>query len=210
MSPLRLALGAALLIVAAGCTRAPAPPPAAPTAFTPVLSVKELMEHIVDPVADWVFDAATIDVSAAGVTETKPTSDEDWLKVERGALMLAEASNLLMIERPVAPPGSDDPPHEPGKPAPELSAKEIQAKIDADRAMWNAHADQLRVASLGALKLARARNVDKLFEAGAIIDNACESCHLEYWYPGDKAAVEADRQKRATWGQTPERGDSRP
>jgi hypothetical protein len=39
--------------------------------LTPVLSVKELMEHIVDPTAGWIFDAAVIDVSEKGVVETK-------------------------------------------------------------------------------------------------------------------------------------------
>ena len=28
---------------------------------------------------------------------------------------------------------------------------------------------------------------DALFEAGSDLDDACEQCHLEYWYPGDKA-----------------------
>ena len=63
------------------------------------------MEHIVDPIADWVFDAAVIDVSEKGVVETKPLTDEDWLKVERGALILAESANLLKMPRAMVPPG---------------------------------------------------------------------------------------------------------
>ena len=40
------------------------------------------------------------------VNHDVPVSDDDWLKVERGFLMLAEASNLLKMPRPVAPAGS--------------------------------------------------------------------------------------------------------
>ena len=48
--------------------------------LTPILSVKELMESIIDPQADWVFDAVGVDVTATGTVETKPTSDEDWIR----------------------------------------------------------------------------------------------------------------------------------
>jgi hypothetical protein len=94
------------------CTAKPSPAPqaAAPAvagdALTPVLSVKELMEHIIDPTADWIFDAAVIDVNAKGTQTTTPVSDEDWLKVERGALLLAESSNLLKMPRAMVPAGT--------------------------------------------------------------------------------------------------------
>ena len=192
-------------LVAAGCSSPPAPAaltaPAAPAAadLTPVLSIQELMEHIVDPTADWIFDAAVIDVSAAGTRETKPISDDDWLQVERGALLLAESANLLKMPRAVVAAGTPIATHDPGQPAPELSPAEIQAKIDEDRARWNAHADELRVVALESLTVVKARNAEGLFDVGNRVDQACESCHLEYWYPGDKAAVLADQQKRVTY-----------
>jgi hypothetical protein len=206
MTPRRLLAAAAVLFTATACTQTPpapaaAPAPAAP-AFEAVLSVKELMEHIIDPIADWVFDAATIDVTAKGITETKPVTDDDWLKVERGALILAESSNLLKIHRPVAAAGSERV-NEPGKPAPELSTQEIQTKIDGDYALWQKHADELRVAALQTLAIVRKRDVQGLFEAGAIIDKACESCHLEYWYPGDRKVVEEDAKKTVTFDKKP-------
>ena len=75
----------------------------------------------------------------------------------------------------------------PGETRPELSGSEIDAKINADRPRWNQHADALRVASLNALKMVKARNPEGILDAGTAIDKACESCHLEYWYPGDRA-----------------------
>ena len=180
-------------------TAGPAQAAAAAPAVTPVLTVKELMEHIVDPTADWIFDAAVVDVSAAGISETQPKTDEDWLKVERGALLLAEASNLLKMKRAMAPPGTEAVPGEPGKPAPELSPAEIQAKIDADPARWDSHADQLRTVALASLPVIKKRDPEALFKIGTDIDNACESCHLEFWYPGDRPLVEAERQKRVTY-----------
>jgi len=47
------------------------------------------------------------------------------------------------------------------------------------------------------MEVADRRDGKALFEASADIDMACEDCHLEYWYPGDKAAVEEDKRQRA-------------
>lgn len=102
--------------------------------FTPVLSVKELMEHIVDPIADWIFDAAVVDVSEKGTVETLPLTDEDWTRVERGALILAESANLLKMPRTMVPPGDESLKKQPG--GPELTPAEIEAKVKKDPALW--------------------------------------------------------------------------
>ena len=180
---------------------APAPskraPPPLESTLTPTLTVKELMEHIIDPMADWVFDAAVIDVTVKGVVETKPLNDEDWLKVERGGMMLAESMNLLKMPRRIGPPSDEGKPHKGAEP--ELSPEQIQAKIEQDPARWNKYADDLRDAALNSVKVARARDAEGLLNVGSEIDKACENCHLEYWYPGDRAAVLENQNKRVTY-----------
>jgi hypothetical protein len=165
--------------------------------LAPLVSIKELMENIIDPIADNIFDAVGTDVSETGVVDTKPTTDEDWAKVKQGAVTLAEGSNLLKMPRAVAPPGDKN--NSGGPNAPELSPEAIQAKIDQDRALWNKHANELRDAGLKVLAIVKAKNADALFQAGSELDRVCENCHLEYWYPGDKKAVLEDEQKRATF-----------
>jgi hypothetical protein len=206
-SPARVLTGTGVLFLGAlalsQCAPRPAPEPASPTAaemgLTPVLSVQELMEHIVDPVADTIFDSVGADFTAAGLVETKPETDDDWLAIERGALQLAEASNLLKMPRPMAPEGHGVAVTLPDGTKPELEPAQIQAKVDADPARWAKHADDLRLAALEALKVVKARNVPGLFDAGTVVDRACENCHLEYWYPGDRKAVEADQRKTVTY-----------
>lgn len=203
----RAIAGAGLLLVSAlasqQCTSNPTAATTAPatpsldSALTPTLSVKELMEHIIDPTSDWVFDAAVVDVSAKGVSETKPLTDDDWLKVERGGLLLAESTNLLKMPRRMVPLEEEGKPHQPGEP--ELPPDQIKAKIDQDPALWYKYADGLRAASLEAVKVARARDFEGLFKVGSDIDRACENCHLEYWYPGDRKAVLEDQNKKVTY-----------
>ena len=173
-----------------------ASPSASQPELKPVVSIKELMENIIDPIADNVFDAVATDLTEKGVTEIKPQNDEDWAKVRIGAVTLAEGTNLLKLPRPVAPQGDKN--NSSGVNAPELSPEQIQAKIDGDRALWNKHADELRDEALRILEIVKKKDTDALFSAGSRLDKVCENCHLEYWYPGDKKAVLEDEQKRAT------------
>jgi hypothetical protein len=179
----------ALGVSAPGC--GPRPPE-----MTAYVSIKELMQNEIDPIADNIFDAVGTDISAKGIIDTKPTSDEDWAKVRIGAITLLEATNLLKIPRAAAPPGDTN--KSDGPNAPELSPAQIEANINRDRAVWNRHVDELRDIALEALATVKARNADTLFEVGGKLDKACENCHLEYWYPGDKKDVLEDEQKRAT------------
>lgn len=174
--------------------------PAAPSldsSLAPTLSVKELMEHIIDPTSDWIFDAAVVDISQKGVVETKPLTDDDWLKVERGGYVLAESTNLLKIPRRMVPVEEEGKPHQPGEP--ELPPEQIQAKIEKDRALWYKHADGLKAAALEAVRVAKAHDLEGLFKVGDRVDKACEACHLEYWYPGDREAVLKDQNSKVTF-----------
>jgi len=189
-----IAVALAGAVVVSGCSAKPeATQPAAAPVFTPVLSVKELMENIIDPQADYVFDAVGSDVSPKGIVDIKPTTDEDWTKIQRGAYVLAESSNLLKMTRKMAPDGVGN--VAPG--GPELTPSQIEAKVKENPALWNSHADTLRAEALKVIDIVRARDADKLLAAGSAIDQACEACHLDFWYPGDREAVVKDRNSRA-------------
>ena len=55
--------------------------------------------------------------------------------------------------------------------------------------LWEAKVQALRNAALEVVDVAKNKKVDELFAASEDVDQACEACHLEYWYPGDAAAV---------------------
>src|SRR5215218_10929119 len=97
-------LAGVALFIAAACTQAP-PPPAAPP-FRVTATIKDLMDSEVDPSADFIWESVATVVSAAGIEERQPKTDEEWTKVRRSAITLLEATNLLMMEgRAVAKPG---------------------------------------------------------------------------------------------------------
>jgi len=186
----------ALLAAAASCSSKPTAPAVPPApAMKPVVSVKELMRFDIDPVADYIFDAVTWDISRKGVIATQPKNEEDWEKVKVGAVSLAENIYLLKVKRPWAPKGDVN--NSTGPNPPELAPDQIQAKYDKDPVLWDAKIEALRNAALEVMAIADQRDVKALFEASADVDMACENCHLEYWYPGDRAAVEDDKRQRA-------------
>src|SRR5262245_7593477 len=94
----------------ANSTPAPDPSSALWGEMKPIVSVKELMHNLIDPVADNVFDSVAIIVDKNRTVETLPRTQEDWDKVAIGGTMLAEASYLLKVKRPFAPPGEKETP----------------------------------------------------------------------------------------------------
>jgi hypothetical protein len=160
-----------------------------------VVSVKELMRYTIDPIADNIFDAVSWDITKKGIVETTPQTDEDWEKVRIGAVTLAEGIYLLKIPRLMAPAGDLN--NSTGPNPPELSPAQIQAKIDADPVLWDAKIEALRNAALAVFQVANKKDAKELFQSGEDLDRACEGCHLEYWYPGDRKAVEEDERQRA-------------
>ena len=189
--------------LASQCTPSKPAPPAttAPPLLgdlKPVVSVKELMENEVDPLADNIFDAIGTDVTAKGSLEKAPKTAGDWAKVRTGAVVLAEAANLLKIPRPFAPSGDLN--NSSGPNAPELSPDAIRAKVEADKALWNSHVEDLRAVAIEVLDIVKRKDTAALLAAGGKLDEACESCHLEYWYPGDRKFHE-ERERKFLEGQ---------
>lgn len=151
-------------------------------AYMPDATIKDLMQNVVDTSADVVWLSVTMVQSHEGLVETKPKNDEEWNKVRGGAITLAEAANLLMIPgRRVARPGEKS-----ETPGVELEPEQMQALIEKDRAAWNRRASALHDAAMAAVRAAEAHDADKLFAVGEQIENACEGCHRQYWYPNEK------------------------
>jgi hypothetical protein len=179
------------LLVAAACTpkaEAPANAPAA-TASTPAptpaadfrttATIKDIMDSVVDPSADFIWDSVSTIVTRKGTEERRPRTDMEWKEVRRRAIALVEATNLLIMDgRKVAKPGEKS-----ENPEVELGPDDIQGLIDADHASLIKFAHGLHDAGMKALAAIDKKDADALSDSGEAIDEACEQCHLEYWYP---------------------------
>jgi len=197
-------------VLVSGCSQPkPTPPPSLAPALwgdmKPVVSVKELMRDMLDPIADNIFDAVKIETTRGGTVERLPKTDQDWEKIRIGAVTLAEGVYLLKVPRPFAPPGDEN--NSTGLDATELSPAKIKSKLEADPVLWNAKIEALRNVALEVLEIVKKKDAAEMWEAGDNLDQACEACHIEYWYPGDKALLQkVDRGLRELNDRTPPSG----
>jgi hypothetical protein len=133
-------------LVCGGCAGSPEPPP-----FKPVADVKQLMNSMIDPQADEIWDATGWIITASGEEQRMPKNDEEWLAVMHHAVTVTEAGNLLMMV-PRAKDGDE-------------WMKRSQELIEAGQKVWRA---------------AEAKDVQKLFDTGGELYEACLHCHGEY------------------------------
>jgi hypothetical protein len=160
-----------------------------------IVSVKELMEYMIDPASDYVFDSVKTIVQPNGkVVEIVPKTDEDWKKLQVGAVTMLEGIYLLKVQRPFAPAGDVN--NSVGPDANELSPTEIAAKVQKDPVEWNARIEALRNVGLQVLEIVKKKNTQELWDASENLDEACEACHRSYWYPKEDATFYRTLDKR--------------
>jgi len=161
MKHVKLALSA-LLLTLAGCGPSEQAPTqseqAGSSPFKLSGDVKHIMQWVLDPAADAVWDSAGSIITAAGTRELAPTTDEGWLAVEHRAAVIAASGNLLLM---------------PGR--------------AVDDEGWRNISQGLVDAGLLAQAAAKSQDSDALFDAGGQIYRICKACHSVY-VQGDEAS----------------------
>ncbi len=125
---------------------------AEPIPFTPVSDVKLLMQRVVDPAADAVWDSVGTIITIDGIEEIAPQTDEEWTAVRYGAAVLMESGNLLML-----------------------------GDRARDNEAWMRLSADLAEAGAAALAAAEARDPEAVFAVGEQVYFACDRCHNLYW-----------------------------
>ena len=185
---------ASLFVIGTACsTKAPPPPPQAPALLMPA-TIKDIMDSMVEPSGDFVFESVQEISDEHGITEKAPKTNAEWEGVRHHLFVLMEAPNLMtMQDRKAARPEDRS-----RNPQVENEPEEVQRLLDADRPSFIRRARRLQDAAALGLKAVDARDKDALFHAIDGIDKACENCHLHYWYPNDKRAREAAKEDGIT------------
>ena len=160
-----------------GCTKTVAPTTGSPQPqFRLTASVQDLMEGLVDPSADALWDSVAYIANTAGIEDRRPRTDAEWNAVRVNAINLIEAANLLGMPGRRVTPGKTAGPGE-------LTPAEIQQRIDDGHDTFVQFTHVLQDAGARALTAIDAKDPQGLMDAGGVIDEACEACHVTYWYP---------------------------
>jgi cytochrome c556 len=152
-------------------------PPVQQSRVSADASIRELMEYIVDPSADGLWNAVAIVQTQSGTDRREPRTAKEWQVVRAQAVTLVESANLLVLgTRKAAPEGTSA-----GEG--ELSANSIDARIAANRVVFEDLAANLRNTARKALAAIDRQDANDLLAVGGEIDVACEACHTTFWYP---------------------------
>ena len=79
-----------------------------------------------------------------------------------------------------------------------LTAQESEQAIASNRDSFVAFAQALRDVGASMLAAADGRNPQGLIDAGDTMDQVCEGCHLQFWYPGQTSRRSRDRRRNKT------------
>lgn len=188
MPPIRTTLaatlvGAAVTAVLAGSAGSAA---SALPKFTPVASLQDLMLLQVDVAADALWASVATIETTAGTEVREPKTPVEWVALRGHALALAETVNLLLIDgRPVA--GASGVVADEDAPG-NLNAAQITRALETNRVGFLESAHTLQAAARAALAAIDAKNPAALGAAGEKIQQACDGCHQQFWYPATPPA----------------------
>ena len=138
-------------IIAGARTTQAATPAEAPPAITPVATVKQIMDSIVQPGATVVFDSVGTIVDATGIHENQPRTDAEWATVGASAAALVESANLL-----------------------------VMGNRAIDKQDWVTMSKALADASMVVLKATEAKDPQAILAAGETLNATCDNCHQRY------------------------------
>ena len=120
-------------------------------AYNTSLDVTELMNLVLEPASDILWDSGGWVLDASGYEELYPTTDEGWAYVRAQAAIIVEAGNMLAL------PGRAE-----------------------DNDAWLIYAQGLSEAGVLAMEAAATQNEDDFFQAGAQLYSVCTACHQAY------------------------------
>jgi hypothetical protein len=157
-----------------------------------ILTIKDLMESIIDPSSDTLWGAVGTVVDNEGIHEMFPKTDEEWQEPRRAAVRIVEGSNLLIMpDREAAPSGTAS-----EAPGVELEPPQITVLMKEKRKTFDAFARALQGVGVEALGAIDAKDTSLLLEIGARMENVCEGCHQTFWYPHSLDDQKATQQSR--------------
>lgn len=157
-------IGLAILFALSACNRpdATAPSKAPAASFNTSLTMRQLMDWVLDPNADFVWASVATIITEEGQQEIAPQTDEEWDAVRNRAALLVEAGNLLMLEGRAV--NNDD---------------------------WMHKARAFSDAAKVVLDAAQAKDAPALFTAGSDMYLTCSGCHAIYIFDQETKAGSA-------------------
>lgn len=146
--------GIAFIVAGARTVRPAASPRAEVPASPPVATVKQVMNAIVLPNANVIYNAVGATITGTKVEEFAPKNDQEWAAVGDSAAAIVESGNLLLVGDRLI-----------------------------DKREWLSYTQRFIAAGKAALAAADQKKPDGLLAAGGDLNETCDACHDKYQRP---------------------------
>jgi len=117
----------------------------------PVASVKQIMNAIVMPNANVIYNAVGTIMTGAQVEEIAPKNDKEWAAVGDSAAAIVESGNMLLVGDRLV-----------------------------DKREWLSYTQRFIAAGKAALAAANEKKPDGVLAAGGDLNETCDACHEKY------------------------------
>jgi len=170
-----LLLGGGLLIASAYAANQASPAP----------NLHELMKNVVAVQTQVIWDAGNDAMDDAGNPDASKMKPADWAKVADAAGKVKDAAQRLATAPHVMAAAPGQKIEGEGAAPGAFGAKEVQQAIDANPRAFQAFAAQLAASMDELLAASKAKDAQKLFDVSGRLDQECEGCHMQFWYPNE-------------------------
>ena len=174
----------AALAVMSGCSSGE-PEAVEPEAKT----LHEIMTVQIDVDADAIWEIGNAAISDEAGLDPAKMDDAAWTSLEAAAKrMSGHAMEMAMLDPIIlaAPDATIADEGTPGAP----TREEIQGHMDRDTDVFRSLAESLAIHADQLAAAAAAKDASSAGQRINEMDGVCESCHLEFWYPEQKALIE--------------------
>ena len=145
-------------------------------AAEPAATLKDLMAVTITDTTNVLWNAALLE-PPAGAEKPAPT-DAQWQEFASNAKALAAAvERLAAADLPIAPEGT-------AAAEGSLAPAAIAQLRSENSAAWQAQVKVLQTGADAALRATEVKDFDALLSASDAMYPVCESCHQQFWYPG--------------------------
>jgi hypothetical protein len=117
----------------------------------PVASVKQIMNAIVLPNANVIYNAVGTKIDGTKIEEIAPKNDKEWAAVGDSAAAMVESGNMLLVGDRLV-----------------------------DKREWLSYTQRFIAAGQAALAAANEKKADGVFAAGGDLNETCDACHEKY------------------------------
>jgi len=148
-------------------------------------NLHRLMKNIVSVQTQAIWDVGNHAQDDDGNPDASKIKPADWNRllragqqVKQAAQFLAETDHVTVAARGEAIEDEEDP----GA----FNAARVQSTIDANPGAFRAFASALVAPMDEVLTAARTKDALKLADISGRLDEVCENCHKQFWYPDQK------------------------